>query len=562
MAADSYIIVSAQNLLGLQMQINAKIDVGYQPLSGSTLVVGGTYYQGMYYNLGQPVQASNIVGFSTLFKQLMTISDKELFRQAVGGLFIGTSAGTAKEGNWLPTADDIKVSDMVKALLKTSTAAGMRQLMGSGTSNLVIGTGADEAKRGDYQPTLDDITGVPEIQQQIFSAASAEAIRLIIGAGSSNLKVGVSGTDAKPGNWKPAVSDLQNVSGIIASLLSSVDAQTARSAIGAGTSSLTVGTDSTQAKPGNWRPAVSDISDVQLSAVQSLLRSTGTAMSSADRAALKQMTGFGSSDLQLGTTSTTAKQGDWLPGVADIKDITSSAVQAMLRYAGSDLTSAQQLALRNIMGAGTSSLAIGATATTAKPGNYAPSVDELTNASDIGKAIVKAATFAAAIQAITGNVPQTGKFLRADGTWQDPAGTTYQPATTTASGLMSAADKQRLDNISTPVATAIAANGRPVDTAFTIDSARWADVTYSFTATLSATIAANQNVAITATVDGAPVAILALGITLSLAVTVGMSLPFTHSMTFRVPPGKQVKFNKTGTAAVVVSVACGQETLL
>ena len=50
----------------------------------------------------------------------------------------------------------------------------------------------------------------------------------------------------------------------------------------------------------------------------------------------------------------------------------------------------------------------------------------------------------------TGLVPapaagQQAKFLRADGTWQIPANTTYNDATQSAHGLMSSADKKKLD---------------------------------------------------------------------------------------------------------------------
>lgn len=38
-----------------------------------------------------------------------------------------------------------------------------------------------------------------------------------------------------------------------------------------------------------------------------------------------------------------------------------------------------------------------------------------------------------------------GKYLRGDGTWQVPPNTTYNAATPTASGLMSSADKSKLD---------------------------------------------------------------------------------------------------------------------
>lgn len=560
--ADSYVIVEGQNLLALQNKINEMLGQGYQPLQGTFAQVNTKFYQGMANLTGIPVPFGNVTGISDLFRQISAISDKDLLRQAVGSVFIGYNKDNAKPGDWQPTADEIKVSDMVRMLLKTSTAAGMRSITGAGTSNLIIGYGADEAKPGNWKPDVSDITGASQVIEALLESNNEAGARAAIGAGTSNLKTGTGATDAKPGDWLPKGADIQGLSAVLASLMSAADAATARQAIGAGTSSLTVGNDSTQAKAGNWKPVVADVTDITLLAVQNLLKNTGSALSVADRTVLKSILGFGQSDLTLGSTSVTAKAGDWKPASADISDVTSSAVLAFMRYAGTDLTAAQQLALRNIMGAGTSSLAIGTTATTAKAGNYAPAAEDISNSGDIGRAILKAATVAAALQAISGNLPQTGKFLRADGTWQDPPVATYAAATTTANGLMSATDKQKLDNIAGPVFTVVAAGGRPIDTAFMIDSARHADVTYSFAATLNATITAAQNVQIDCQVDGQTVARLAIGITLTLAVTVGMTLPFTHSATFRVPAGKQVKFVKTGTAAVTVSVAAGQEVLL
>ena len=62
------------------------------------------------------------------------------------------------------------------------------------------------------------------------------------------------------------------------------------------------------------------------------------------------------------------------------------------------------------------------------------------------------ATTSAAGKAGLVPAPAAGKqasFLRGDGTWQIPTNTTYSTATQSASGLMSAADKKKLDGIAT-----------------------------------------------------------------------------------------------------------------
>ena len=56
------------------------------------------------------------------------------------------------------------------------------------------------------------------------------------------------------------------------------------------------------------------------------------------------------------------------------------------------------------------------------------------------------------------------KFLKADGTWGTPPNTTYKEATTSTAGLMSSADKEKLDGI------ASGANKTTVDTALSTSS--------------------------------------------------------------------------------------------
>lgn len=71
-------------------------------------------------------------------------------------------------------------------------------------------------------------------------------------------------------------------------------------------------------------------------------------------------------------------------------------------------------------------------------------------AQDTTYAAFKGATAEAAGGAGLVPAPAAGdqaKFLKADGTWGTPANTTYEEATTDAAGLMSAADKTKLDGI-------------------------------------------------------------------------------------------------------------------
>lgn len=132
------------------------------------------------------------------------------------------------------------------------------------------------------------------------------------------------------------------------SLLVATDASTARAAIGAGTSSLAIGTTSTTAKAGDYAPTKADIglsnvdntSDANKpvsSATQTALNAkantthTHTAsqisdsttigravLVATDAAAVRTAIGAGTSNLTVGTTSSTAKAGDYVPTKADV----------------------------------------------------------------------------------------------------------------------------------------------------------------------------------------------------------------------------------------------------
>lgn len=57
-------------------------------------------------------------------------------------------------------------------------------------------------------PTADTLSGATATGKAVLKAADAAAARTAIGAGTSNLKVGTAATDAKAGNYAPAWADV------------------------------------------------------------------------------------------------------------------------------------------------------------------------------------------------------------------------------------------------------------------------------------------------------------------------------------------------------------------
>lgn len=99
-----------------------------------------------------------------------------------------------------------------------------------------------------HSHTWNDITGKPAV---IAAGADAAAARTAIGAGTSNLTIGTTSTTAKAGDYQPTWAQ---VSGKPAVIASGADAAAARAAIGAGTSNLAIGTTSSTAKAGDYQP--------------------------------------------------------------------------------------------------------------------------------------------------------------------------------------------------------------------------------------------------------------------------------------------------------------------
>jgi hypothetical protein len=129
----------------------------------------------------------------------------------------------------------------------------------SGDYVMVLVKGGDSGG-GTGDITSAQISDATTVGKSVLTAADAAAARTAIGAGTSNLAIGTTSTTAKAGNYAPTWAEVTGKPAVIGA---GADAAAARAAIGAGigNSNLVIGTTATQAKAGNWKPVVADITD-------------------------------------------------------------------------------------------------------------------------------------------------------------------------------------------------------------------------------------------------------------------------------------------------------------
>ena len=138
-----------------------------------------------------------------------------------------------------------------KSVVTATSAAAARGAIGAGTSDLTIGTTSSTAKAGDWKPAAADITDATAIGQSVVKAATTAAARTAIGAGTSNLALGTTASTAKAGNYQPTAANISDATTVGRNVLKATDAAAARAAIGAGTSDLALGTSTGSAARGD-----------------------------------------------------------------------------------------------------------------------------------------------------------------------------------------------------------------------------------------------------------------------------------------------------------------------
>lgn len=172
----------------------------------------------------------------------------------VGAVVTGTTAltKTVADALYAPigtggasTVDALTDATIIgKTIVKAVDATAVRVAIGAGTSSLALGTTSSTAKAGDYQPAAVNISDSTTTGRAVLTAATATAARTAIGAGTSNLALGTTSSTAKAGDYQPTAEQISNATTVGRDVLKAVDATAARTAIGAGTSSVAIGTAS------------------------------------------------------------------------------------------------------------------------------------------------------------------------------------------------------------------------------------------------------------------------------------------------------------------------------
>lgn len=212
-------------------------------------------------------------------------------------------------------------------------------------------------ENGGGEVTSNDITDATEVGKNVITAATQEAARDAIGAGTSDFSGSYADLSDKP--TIPAATTVDNLGGAGTTgkvVMKATDAEAARTAIGAGTSNLAIGTTAQTAKAGDYSPPFAT-------------ESIGGLMQATDKAKLNGIAA-GATALTIGTTATTAMAGNTpIPAAATWANLSGKPA--------------------------TFPPTIGTTASTAKAGNYTPTTNEV-SASLKAKAEIAALTEIAA----------------------------------------------------------------------------------------------------------------------------------------------------------------------
>jgi len=120
---------------------------------------------------------------SPLAKELFALG---VLRITADGSAILLPDGTTftPSGGTVTSADITDATATGRSVLTAANAAAARTAIGAGTSNLALGTTAGTAKAGDYAPQISDISNATAFGQAWLAVLDAAGGRASLGAGS------------------------------------------------------------------------------------------------------------------------------------------------------------------------------------------------------------------------------------------------------------------------------------------------------------------------------------------------------------------------------------------
>ena len=409
------------------------------------------------------ISAVNLSDVTALGLELMT-STTDAEARTILGIGTGTSVNAAdivdstSVGRLVLTASSATVAlnalggtTTGKAVFTAATSAAALSALGAGTYSKPSGgipssdftsavqtilTKADTAVQTIAANLISDAS---TIGKTILTATDALSVRNAIGAGTSNLALGTTSGTALAGNYSPSSTSINDATSVGKALLTASTADIARSVIGAGTSNLALGTTSTTALAGNYAPTSNSLTDATVIGKALLTAADATTA----RAVIGAGSGTGSSSITSATILDATTVGRAVLTAADAASARTAIgigdgnyVKPSGGIPSSDLTTAVQTSL------GLANSALQTVASTT-----------ISDASTVGKALLTTANAAAALSTLGagtytkpgGGIPATDlttavqtSLGKADSALQSVSSTAITDATTVGKSLLTA----------------------------------------------------------------------------------------------------------------------------
>ena len=204
------------------------------------------------------------------------------------GVYLGGAAWSAITGkpsvfppatHSHPAADISDSTTVGRAVLTAADAAAARSAIGAGTSSLALGSTGSTAAAGNHTHAATGISDSTTVGRAVLTAADAAAARTAIGAGTSSLALGSSGSTAAAGDHTHPATGISDSTSVGRAVMTAANAAAGRTAIGAGTSSLALGSTGSTAAAGNHTHTPASIGAAAASHTHTVgdISATGTA---------------------------------------------------------------------------------------------------------------------------------------------------------------------------------------------------------------------------------------------------------------------------------------------